>query len=130
MVVALIDISQQPSAADRSILAEQRPQIVVAHKCDLPMYEGCDGWQSEEMAAWLPVSAKTGSGVKNLIAAISRRLVPRVPPPDCLIPLTERHVALFTRGLAAADRGDVAGLVQSLRHVLDGADGAVDSATC
>lgn len=130
LVVALIDISQQPSAADRSILAEQRPQIVVAHKCDLPMYEGCDGWQSEEMAAWLPVSAKTGSGVKNLIAAISRRLVPRVPPPDCLIPLTERHVVLFTRGLAAADRGDAAGLVQSLRHVLDGADGAVDSATC
>jgi hypothetical protein len=59
-----------------------------------------------------------------LVAAISRQLVPRVPPPDSLIPLTERHVALLETALAAAERDDTARLVQSLGDLLAGMDAA------
>ncbi len=122
LVVVLVDISQPASAADRAILAEHRPAIVVAHKCDLPVYEGDDRWQRGETATWLRVSAKTGAGVDALVAAISQRLVPRVPPPDSLIPLTERHIALLKMALAEADRGDATGLLQSLADLMAGAD--------
>jgi tRNA modification GTPase len=124
LVVVLVDVSQPASAADRAILAEHRPAIVVAHKCDLPTYEGSDRWQRGETATWLRVSAKTGAGVEALVAAISRQLVPRVPPPDSLIPLTERQVALLKTALAAAERNDSARLVQSLGDLLAGMDAA------
>jgi tRNA modification GTPase len=122
LVVVLVDISQPASAADRAILAEHRPAIVVAHKCDLPVYEGDDHWQPDETERWIRVSAKTGAGVDALVAAISQRLVPRVPPPDSLIPLTERHIALLKMALAEADRGDATGLLQSLADLMAGAD--------
>ena len=122
LAVVLIDVSQPASAADRAILAEHRPAIVVAHKCDLVAYEGNDRWQTDETDQWLRVSAKTGVGVEALVAAISLQLVPRVPPPDSLIPLTERHVALLNTALAAAERADTAGLAQSLAALLTGAD--------
>ena len=47
LVVVLVDVSQPASADDRAILAVHRSAIVVAHKCDLPMYEGTDRWQIE-----------------------------------------------------------------------------------
>jgi tRNA modification GTPase len=122
LAVVLIDVSQPASAADRAILAEHRPAIVVAHKCDLVAYEGNDRWQTDETDQWLRVSAKTGVGVEALVAAISLQLIPRVPPPDSLIPLTERHVALLNTALAAAERADTAGLAQSLAALLTGAD--------
>jgi tRNA modification GTPase len=128
LVVVLFDISQPASAADRAILAEHRPAIVVAHKCDLPVYDGDDRWQPVETAAWLCVSSQTGAGVEALVAAISGQLVPRVPPPDSLIPLTERHVALLKTALAAADRADTAGLLQSLGDLMAGADDPAHSA--
>jgi len=128
LVVVLVDVSQPASAADRAILAEQRPAIVIAHKCDLPAYEGDDCWQLGETHAWLPVSSETGAGVEALVAAISQQLVPRVPPPDSLIPLTERHVAFLKTALAAAERADTAGLHQSLADLLTGADDPTHSA--
>ncbi len=171
LVVVLVDVSQPASADDRAILAVHRSAIVVAHKCDLPMYEGTDRWQTSETGSWmappgmmgamptalgghvpqcmptpsrgdatepvdsgrschsfLPVSSKSGAGVEALVAAISQRLVPRVPPPDSLIPLTERHVALLKAALAAAERADTAGLVRSLEDLMAGADDSAHSA--
>jgi tRNA modification GTPase len=118
LAIVLIDVSQPVTHADRMILAEHPRSVVVAHKCDLAPYEGTDRWGAEESAGWLRVSSKTGEGLDALVAAISRRLVPRVPPPDVLVPITERQGGLLRRALDAADRSDVEGLLQALNELL------------
>ncbi|MFH5803228.1 GTPase [Alienimonas sp. DA493] len=44
---------------------------------------------------WLPVSAETGAGLKDLLAALSQLLVPTPPAPGEPVPLTERHAGLI-----------------------------------
>ena len=78
LAIVLVDISQPASNPDRAILGEHPRSLLVAHKCDLAPYEGTDRWETDESAGWLRVSSKTGEGLEALVAAISRRLVPRV----------------------------------------------------
>jgi tRNA modification GTPase len=120
LAIVLLDISQPASQSDRAIIAEHPRSLFVAHKCDLALYEGTDRWEADESAGWLRVSSKTGEGLEALGAAISRRLVPRVPPSDALVPITERQVGLLRRGLDAANRFDAEGLLQSLNELLVG----------
>jgi tRNA modification GTPase len=120
LVIVLVDISQPASQSDRAIIAELPRALVVAHKCDLAPYEGTDRWGTDESAGWFPVSSKTGQGLEALVAAISRRLVPRTPPADALVPITKRQVALVRRGLDAANRSDAKGLLQALDDLLTG----------
>jgi tRNA modification GTPase len=122
LAIVLVDINQPASQSDRAILGEHPHSLLVAHKCDLAPYEGTDRWQTEESAGWLRVSSKTGEGLEALVAAISRRLVPRVPPPDALVPITERQVGLLHRGLNAANQSDAEGLLQALDQLLTGAN--------
>jgi tRNA modification GTPase len=120
LAIVLVDISQPASNPDRAILGEHPRSLLVAHKCDLAPYEGTDRWQTEESAGWLRVSSKTGEGLEALVAAISRRLVPRVPPRDALVPITERHAGLLERGLDAANQSDAEGLLRALNELLTG----------
>jgi tRNA modification GTPase len=120
LAIVLVDISQPALQSDRLIIAEHPRALVVAHKCDLAPYEGTDRWGTDESADWLRVSSKTGQGLETLVAAISRRLVPRVPPHDVLVPITKRQVALLRRGLDAANRSDADGLLQALNDLLTG----------
>jgi tRNA modification GTPase len=120
LAIVLVDISQPASQSDRAILVEHPRSLLVAHKCDLAPHAGPDRWETDESAGWLRVSSKTGEGLEALVAAISRRLVPRIPPPDALIPITERQVGLLHRGLDAANQSDAEGLLQVLDEILSG----------
>jgi tRNA modification GTPase len=117
LAVVLIDTSQPASQHDRTLIASRPRALVVAHKCDLAPYEGPDRWHPSEREAWYRVSSRTGEGVEALIAAIASTLVPCVPPPEALIPTTERQVTILTRALKAADRSDLAGFLLTLREL-------------
>jgi tRNA modification GTPase len=120
LAIVLVDISQPAAQQDRAMIAEYPRALVVAHKCDLPAYSGPEQWPTVEASGWLRVSAKTGVGVDALVAAISARLVPAVPPADALVPATARQVSLLQRALDAADRSDVAGVLRELDELLTG----------
>jgi tRNA modification GTPase len=119
--VILIDISQPASQSDRAMMARHPHALVVAHKCDLPTYEGPDGWLTSESRAWLRASSKSGAGVDALVAAISARLVPAVPPADTLVPMSVRQIALLQGALDAAERSDIAAVGQQLNELITGA---------
>jgi tRNA modification GTPase len=121
LVIVLIDISQPASEADRAILNELPRALVVAHKCDLPVYDGADRWTPQDLAAWLRVSSKTGEGVESLVSAISKTLVPETPPATAVLPVTERQIAHLQRGLDAAERSDVVALRRALDDLVAGA---------
>jgi tRNA modification GTPase len=121
----LIDMSQPASQSDRALMTEHPAALVVAYKCDLPAYRGNLEWPQHESRGWLPVSAKTGAGVEALVTAISRRLVPAVPPAETLVPTTARQVTLLQRALEAAERSNVAGVLQALNELIAGPPGSV-----
>ena len=116
--IVLVDISQPLLQSDRAMIAKHPHALVVAHKCDLPVSQEPDEWLKNESNAWLRVSAKTGAGVDELVAAIAARFVPAVPPPDTLVPMTARQVTLLQRALHAAERSDVAGVLQQLNELI------------
>jgi len=119
LVLVLIDISQPKSQSDRALIAEYPRAIIVAHKCDLPTFEGMEEEPPLESADWLRVSSKTGAGIDALVTAISHTLVPRVPPSKCLIPVTERQIALLARAVEAVQRSDALGSLNELLAASD-----------
>jgi tRNA modification GTPase len=120
LVIVLIDVSQPASEADRAILQKLPRALVVAHKCDLPAYQGTDCWPPLESAGWLRVSSKTSEGVESLVSTISKTLVPETPPATAVVPVTGRQIALLQLGLAAAERSDAQGLLRALDDLLTG----------
>lgn len=82
LVLRVFDASAGVSVA----LTDDVREIVVANKIDLVSnqidFEGLPA---------VAVSAMTGSGIENLIAAAVRRLVPRTPAIGTLIPVHERQ---------------------------------------
>ncbi|MEN1678357.1 MAG: GTPase [Planctomycetota bacterium] len=90
--------------------------IRVANKADLAM-AGCEPG-GEAMA----VSATTGAGLAELVAAIGRRLVPDPPPPGRAVPFTARQQERLTRAAAAIDLGDLEQADGHLQAVLAPAD--------
>jgi tRNA modification GTPase len=117
LAVVLIDISQPASDEDRAILAAFPTAIVVAHKCDLPPWQGPQAWNAEA-THWMPVSSKTGEGVEALLRKISTRLVPDIPPAATALPVTERQATLLGRALEAAERNDLEGGRQLIQAIL------------
>ncbi|MEM9186883.1 MAG: GTPase [Planctomycetota bacterium] len=69
----------------------------VANKSDLARDDGA--------CAALRVSAATGTGVKELVAAIGRHLVPTPPAADEAVPFTPRHAEALAAAEAALRRG-------------------------
>ena len=91
--ILLLDSSRPLSDDDRRLLADWPDALVVAHKSDLPT-----AW-SDELPDALPVSSLTGSGLEELTATIVDRLVPAVPPPLTMVPVTPRQVEFLKRFL-------------------------------
>jgi tRNA modification GTPase len=116
--IVLIDVSVAASEDDRTLLATLPDAIVVAHKCDLPLWDGADAWESRIAGGWPRVSSKTGAGVDGLIRAISARLIPEVPPDGTPVPVTVRQISLLRGADEAAQRGDLSACRQTLGALL------------
>ncbi len=88
--------------------------ITVVNKSDAMI-----GWGPDPDAgdAWglLLISAKTGSGIPELVAEIVRRLVPVPPAPGVAVPFTPRLADSVEAANAALSRGDLSETARLLR---------------
>jgi tRNA modification GTPase len=87
--------------------------LIVHSKCDLIARAPAD-----RPAGWL-VSARTGSGLGNLMQAISRRLVPEVPPPGAAVPFEDEHCRVIRSALGAIQGSAPERAVTELETLLD-----------
>jgi tRNA modification GTPase len=69
-------------------------------------------------AGW-SVSARTGSGLEDLMQEISRRLVPEVPPPGAAVPFEDAHCRAITSALRAIQGSAPERAVAELETLLD-----------
>ena len=63
-------------------------------------------------------SATTGAGIAELVDAVSRCLVPHVPPPGTPIPFLPEHIECLTQTLAAVHSGDLARAEHAIHQLL------------
>ncbi len=82
LVLVVLDRSQAMESIDRELLASYPSALIIAQKSDLKSV-----WEHPDA---IPVSAKTGAGVPELLTAIAARLVPELPPADLPLPITPR----------------------------------------
>jgi tRNA modification GTPase len=116
--VLLMDMSAEPADDDSRIWAAYPKALVVAHKCDLPAWEGPGAWESRQTQNWVRVSSKTGEGVETLLREICARLVQEVPPAGTPLPVTLRQASLLRAAREAAQQGDVDGCRRSIGEIL------------
>jgi tRNA modification GTPase len=102
LVLLVCDASQWWTEADEELMSTIAEPLVVHNKCDLPGAAGVG------RPPGLAVSALTGEGLLQLIAAISRRLVPAPPAPGSPLPFTLRQVRQLQAAQQAVERGDLA----------------------
>jgi len=86
LVVLVFDSSAPWSAEDEAMAATWPNALRVFNKCDLASSEGTD------RTSGVRTCALTGEGLAELERAISKRLVPSVPPPGQAVPFTVRQV--------------------------------------
>ena len=74
LVVVVLDGSQAPTAEDREILAQvaESLHVLALNKNDLPSFDQTSGSSLSNGSAVVSVSARTGSGIKELSDAILR----------------------------------------------------------
>jgi tRNA modification GTPase len=82
------------SALEAGTIQTASPRILVAHKADLPCGQPVPGDA-------ILVSSVTKAGLKELIAAMIKQLVPDEPAPAAALLCTTRQVKLAERALAA-----------------------------
>lgn len=122
LVCLLIDVSQRTEAEDEQLReqlistdARQHPSLIVAHKSDLPRAS-----DASVPANAVSVSSVTGAGTDELMSAIVRQLVPRMPPTGTPIPVTARQIRWLKTAMAHLTAGDREGVCVALRSCLDG----------
>lgn len=82
-------------------LRENKKLRLVVNKIDLPA-----AWDVRESEA-LPVSARTGAGLSELVEALARRLVPESPAPGLAVPFTPSLANQIEEALMAIRAGRV-----------------------
>lgn len=82
---------------------------LIINKSDLPAV-----WDLEQAPQALRVSARTGAGVPELLAALARWLVPEPPPPGAAVPFSPECVRRLEDLARALQAGDLAGALASL----------------
>jgi tRNA modification GTPase len=100
LVLLIFDRSRPWSDEDAALAADWPQALSVLYMCDLPPAAGFAGRSGIE------VSATQGTGIDELIAAIARRLVPKVPAPDEALPFLLEHVEALTIAGEALARDD------------------------
>jgi tRNA modification GTPase len=85
LVVLVFARSAPWSEVDQTLLNEWPNALLVDNKCDLPLATG-------KRPGGVTASALHGQGIAELLAAISRRLVPDPPPPGVAVPFTDKQI--------------------------------------
>ena len=100
LTIVMLDRSRALSAEDRELLdvTASRPRVVVWNKSDLPRTAAADARDA------LEISATTGEGIGDLVAAIARVLGGAEPLRDQPQVTNVRHAALLERARAALAR--------------------------
>lgn len=83
LVLLVVDRSEDAEGPDAD-WSNPEKTLLVENKCDLPAGAG--------HGQGLPISAQRGDGIGELLATISRRLVPNPPPPGAAVPFCEEQV--------------------------------------
>jgi tRNA modification GTPase len=119
LVVLAFDASNPRSTDDERLEAEFSTALVVETKCDLARSLG-------PAVAGSPIrtSAVTGGGIGELLAAVSRRLVPRTPAPGEAVPFSEAQIESLRNALVALERRDVQLAAEVLSQLATGVHGS------
>lgn len=88
--------------------ADSKATIVALNKCDLPSNA------PEARTTDLRISAMTGQGIGELLAGISRNLVPVQPAPGAGVPYLASQVVALQNLVEALESGDRVGVIQRL----------------
>ena len=89
----------------------------MANKSDLP--PAWDAAESDTLGGKaLAVSADTGEGLADLVAAIARRLLGIPHPPEAAVPFRPGHMRSLEAARACLLRSDLDGLVRQLEELL------------
>jgi tRNA modification GTPase len=97
LVLLVLDPSRAVDATDQAILARWPNALVIRNKSDLP--------PAGPHPTGLEISALAGQGLDELLAAISRRLVPDVPEPGAAVPFTDGQIARIDAQIRNAEFG-------------------------
>ncbi|HQT98685.1 MAG TPA: tRNA uridine-5-carboxymethylaminomethyl(34) synthesis GTPase MnmE [Thermodesulfobacteriota bacterium] len=115
LVLFVLDGSRSAAAADRSAYEEvaSLPHLVLLNKSDLAAVEEGVGFAGAGKRGALRLSAKTGEGIGDLVAAVAREVAPAEGAIRAQAPLTrarqrlavERALSALSRAKAAAEEG-------------------------
>jgi tRNA modification GTPase len=112
LVILVLDRSEPLTPADCALLDCFPEAVVVANKSDLPA-----AWEPDRAPPMLTISAALEVGIENLIAAISKRLVPNPPAAGAGVPFRPAQCRLLEQARAALRSGareTAIGLLQKL----------------
>jgi len=96
LVVLVFDLSQPWTDEDARLAAGRPDALLVHNKCDLPPCTEPSTTPAPRPAG-IETSALRGDGLEELLAAISRRLVPEPPQPGEGVPFAEEHFVRLER---------------------------------
>ena len=115
LVLFVLDGSRAATDGDRSAYEEVagRPHLVLLNKSDLPAAEEGRGYSGSGKRGELRLSAKTGNGIADLVAAVAREVAPSEGAIRAQAPLTrarqrlavEAALSALSRAKAAAGEG-------------------------
>lgn len=115
LVLFVLDGSRASSAEDRSAYDEiaDRPHLVVLNKSDRTAAEEGSGFAGAGKRGAVRLSAKTGEGIRELVAAVAREVAPSEGAVRAQAPLTrarqrlavERALSALARAKAAVEEG-------------------------
>ncbi|MDD5762997.1 MAG: tRNA uridine-5-carboxymethylaminomethyl(34) synthesis GTPase MnmE [bacterium] len=111
LVLFVLDGSRAASAGDRSAYEEiaSLPHLVLLNKSDLPAAEEGSGFAGTGKRGVFRLSAKTGDGIVELVAAIAREVTPAEGAIRAQAPLTRARQRLAVeRALSALSRAKAA----------------------
>jgi tRNA modification GTPase len=119
LIVLVLDRSQPLQAIDHELIATNAEAILVGNKSDLPP-AWTDGEFRPRSTAIVMVSAASGNGLENLIAAIVHRLVPQRPPEGGAVPFRSDHIDQLHEIRASVLSGDRDAALRQLAQMLEG----------
>jgi len=104
LVLFVLDGSRAAETGDRSAYEEValRPHLVLMNKSDLPVEEEGREFSGEGKRGAVRLSAKTGEGILDLVAAVAREVAPSEGAIRTQAPLTRARQRLAVEGALSA----------------------------